>query len=258
MSKSAKRERQRLNREARREAELQAERRSRMLRTLRNALLLLVPVAIAFVVLQIVRNDDSDADEDNNDKQSETPAPPDDDVQRDYSEPPPFTIDSARTYTATIETSEGAIVIDLDAAAAAQSVNNFVFLANNKFYNGLAVNRVAKDFVFQTGSPDNTQAGGPGYTVQGEVPEVAEGEPAYPVGTVAFGNQPGQPPGTAGSQFFVVFGDGNPTLPAQYALIGQVTDGLSVASKIGKLHPEGGDGPPTETVKITSVTIAES
>jgi cyclophilin family peptidyl-prolyl cis-trans isomerase len=256
--KAAKRERQRQNREARRLAEQTAEKRSRMWRTIRNAALLLIPVVIAFVVLQLVRNDDSGADEDRNDRQNESTAPPDDDIQRTFTEPPPMTIDPAATYTATIDTSEGTIVVDLDAAAAPVSVNNFVFLAGNKFYDGLLVNRVAENFVFQTGSPDNTQSGGPGYSVQGEVPVVAEGQPAYPVGTVAFAKAGAEPPGTAGSQFFVVTGDGNLTLPADYALIGRVTEGLDVATRIGMLAPAGGDGPPTETVTINSITIEQS
>jgi cyclophilin family peptidyl-prolyl cis-trans isomerase len=248
VSKAAKRERQRVNREARRQAELQAQRRSRMLKTLRNGALLLVPLAILFIVLQVIRDDgNSSADDDN-------------EIKRTYSNPPPLTIDTAATYTATIETTEGTMVVNLDAAAAPESVNNFVFLSKKDFYNGLEVTRVAKDFVIQTGSPENTQSGGPGYTVQGEVPQVAAGEPAYPVGTVAFAKSGQEPAGTAGSQFFIVFGDGQPQLPADYALIGQVTEGIKVAKTIGKLYPRSGmnDGPPTETVTVDSVTIEKS
>jgi peptidyl-prolyl cis-trans isomerase B (cyclophilin B) len=219
-----------------------------MLKTLRNGALLLVPLAILFIVLQVIRDDDGSS------------ADNDDDIKREYSKAPALTIDTAATYTSTIETSEGTIEVNLDAAAAPQSVNNFVFLAKKRFYDGLDVTRVAKDFVIQTGSPNNTQSGGPGYTVQGEVPQVEAGQPAYPVGTVAFAKSGNEPAGTAGSQFFIVFGDGQPQLPPDYALIGQVSKGLGVAKKIGKLYPrnETDDGPPTETVTVDSITIAES
>jgi len=239
VSKAAKRERQRMNREARREAEVAAEKRSKMWKNIRNVALLLVPIAIAFVLFQVLRDNDSSADEDN-DEQTEAPA---------------FTIDPARTYTATIETSRGTIVVDLDAEAAPESVNNFVALSRDKFYNGLEFTRVAENFVIQTGSPNNTQSGGPGYTVEGEVPTT---DPAYPVGTVAFAKSPAEPPGRAGSQFFIVFGDGSLSLPPEYALIGSVSQGIEVAQDIGTLVPASGDGAPTETVTVTKVTITES
>jgi cyclophilin family peptidyl-prolyl cis-trans isomerase len=230
-----------MNREARREAEIAAEKRSKMWKNLRNVALLLIPVAIAFVLFQVLRDDDSSADEDNNDnEQTEAPA---------------FTIDPAKTYTATIDTSMGTIAVDLDAEAAPESVNNFVSLARDKFYNGLEFTRVAENFVIQTGSPDNTQSGGPGYSVEGEVPTT---DPAYPVGTVAFAKSPAVPPGTAGSQFFIVFGDGSLSLPPEYALIGNVTQGLDVAQAIGALAPPNGDGPPTETVTVDKIKITES
>jgi len=117
------------------------------------------------------------------------------------------------------------------------------------------VNRVSKDFVFQTGSPDNTTAGDPGYSVVGEVPT---GSPAYPVGAVAFAKGGSAPAGTAGSQFFVVTGTANAELPADYAGIGAVTSGLDVAQKIGQLYPTSGDGPPTKKVTIKKITISET
>jgi cyclophilin family peptidyl-prolyl cis-trans isomerase len=239
--KATKRERQRQNRDARRAAMQEAEKRRKRNRTIRNLTLLLIPFVILFVVLQVTSSDDSD-----NSGAS---------TKRTFSNPPPQTIDPTAKYTATIDTSQGTIDVDLDAAKFPVAVNNFVFLARQKFYDGLLVNRAAKDFVFQTGSPSNTQAGGPGYSVQGEVPTTT---PAYPVGSVAFGKNSADAAGTAGSQFFVVTGGANPDLPAQYAFLGTVTQGLDVAQKISDLAPASGDGTPTKKVTVTKVTITET
>jgi peptidyl-prolyl cis-trans isomerase B (cyclophilin B) len=240
--KATKRERQRQNRDARRQAMVEAEKRRKRNRTIRNLGLLLIPLVIVFVVIQLTNSDDGDSTSSANDK-------------RTFSKAPAQTIDPAATYTATIDTSEGSIVVNLDAAQYPTSVNNFVFLARQKFYDGLLVNRVAKDFVVQTGSPSNTQAGGPGYTVKGEVPTTT---PAYPVGSVAFGKNGVDPAGTAGSQFFIVTGAGNADLPADYAFLGNVTQGLDVAQKISDLAPASGDGAPTKKVTVEKVTITET
>jgi peptidyl-prolyl cis-trans isomerase B (cyclophilin B) len=241
--KATKRERQRQNRDARRQAMLEAEKRRRRMRTIRNLSFLLIPLVILFVVLQLVNSDGS-----SNSSASST-------IKRSYAKAPAQTIDPSATYTATMDTSEGTIVVGLDAAQYPASVNNFVFLAKNKFYDGLLFNRVAKDFVIQAGSPDNTTAGGPGYSVVGEVPKST---PAYPVGSVAFAKAGNEPAGTAGSQFFIVTGSSNPDLPADYAGIGTVTQGLDVAQKIGLLYPTSGDGAPTKKVTIKKITIAET
>jgi len=233
--KATKRERQRQNRDARREAMLEAEKKHKRMRTARNIGLLLVPLVILFVILQLTNSNDS-----SNKSSSKAPA---------------MTIDTKATYTATLDTSEGTIVVGLDAAKYPTSVNNFVSLAKKGFYNGLLFNRVAKDFVIQAGSPDNTQAGGPGYTVKGEVPT---SKPAYPVGAMAFAKSGAEPAGTAGSQFFIVTGAGGAALPADYAGLGSVTQGLDVAQKIGQLYPTSGDGKPTTDVTIKKVTIGET
>ncbi len=223
MPKATKRERQRQNKEARRAAMLEEEKRRKRLRTFRNVGLLLIPLVIIFVILQVTNSDDS--------KISNTKP----------------------TYAATLDTSEGKIVIGLDDKKYPTSVANFVKLAKQGFYNGLLFNRVAKDFVIQTGSPDNTTSGGPGYTIVGEVPTST---PPYPVGAVAFAKTGSEPPGTAGSQFFIVTGSQGTSLSADYAGIGHVTSGLDVAKKIGTFYPSGGDGTPTKKVTIKKVTIS--
>ena len=252
--KATKRERQRINRELRREAMRKAEQRRRRWRTARNLAIPIVIVAVIFGVIRLMQDDDEPTSSANANAitcTNEQPSPPKD--QR-FESPPPMTIDPSKQYTAVMETSCGTITLALDAAQSPVAVNNFVFLSEQKFYDGLDVTRVAQDYVIQSGSPDNTQLGGPGYSVQGELPVVAEGSPAYPVGALAMGKRDGDPPGTAGSQFFIVSGR-NSTLPAEYAYVGQVSDGLDVVQRIGSFYPSNGDGPPTRTVAIKTVTI---
>ncbi len=264
MSKAAKRERQRLNREARREAEIAVAKRRRQLKTARNVGLLLLPLVALFVGLQVFRD---------NDKAAATAC---DEVSAPAPKDPPFTappvneIDPAVLYTATLDTSCGKIELLLDAAQAPTTVNNFVFLARQGFYDGLGFHRVAEDFVVQAGDPVGDGSGGPGYSFVGEVPsEVTR----YDVGSVAMAKGPSEPAGTAGSQFFIV--TSQPTAPDrgldvlnqppyQYAIVGKLAEGnsLKIAQKIESLAPPGvdgqpGDGPPTETVIIKKVTITE-
>src|SRR5437870_4358448 len=118
---------------------------------------------------------------------------------RKFSKPPALALKPATVYSATLDTSEGKIIVTLDAANAPNSVNNFVFLARKHFYDGLTFHRVAKDFVIQGGDPKATGSGGPGYKTQVETP--ANG---YQVGSVAWAKGGQDPPGPAGSQFFIV------------------------------------------------------
>ncbi len=167
---------------------------------------------------------------------------------------PPMSIDPAKTYTALLKTSCGDITIALDAANAPTSVNNFVFLAQQKFYDGLQWPRAVQDFVIQTGSPTNTQDGDAGYEIQAEVPP----QPGYAVGAVAWGKAGPEPAGTAGSQFFIVTGSGGASLPADYGTIGTVTAGIENAQKITSLAPPGEGGPPTVPMYLVSVEITEA
>jgi cyclophilin family peptidyl-prolyl cis-trans isomerase len=234
VSKASKRERQRLNREARREFEEKLQKRRRNLRTMRGFAIAAVPVIVLGVVLSVTNGGSSSP------KARSLKAPP-------------LTINPAHSYTATIDTTKGPIVVALDAAAAPKSVNNFVFLTRKHFYDGLRITRASKNFVIQTGSPKNTVAGGPGYTVAGEVPKSA-----YKIGSVAWAKTATEPGGTAGSQFFIGTGTRVTTLPLQYGIIGTVTQGLAVAQQIEALAPPSGDGTPTATVRIIKVTIAET
>ena len=249
MGKAAKRERQRQNRLAKVEYETAIQRRRKFWRSARGFAIIAVPIIAIGVFIAVTR--DSGGSDDSASTSATTAAKSD----RPTSLPAPsgISIDPAKTYTATITTSQGDISIALDAANAPTSVNNFVYLARAGFYDGLLFNRASKNFVIQTGSPTNTTSGDPGYSVQAELPTSA-----YEVGSVAWAKAGTDPPGTAGSQFFIGTGSGVTSLPRDYGYIGKVTQGLDVAQKIMGFAPSSGDGPPTKAVFMDKVTITES
>jgi cyclophilin family peptidyl-prolyl cis-trans isomerase len=176
-----------------------------------------------------------------------------------YPTPPAMTIDTAKAYTATISTSCGTFTAALDAKNAPKGVNNFVFLAKEKFYDGLPWIRVAKDFVIQGGDPTGNGDGDPGYSLITETPKNG-----YPLGTLAWAKKSADPSGSAGSQFFVVTGAQTAGLSQkangsyQYGAFGKVTSGLANAQKIMSLAPASGDGLPTKPMYIFKITITES
>jgi len=135
-------------------------------------------------------------------------------------QPEPQT-DSAKIYRATITTDRGTIVMDLDPQLAPNTVNNFVGLARDGFYNGLTFHRVVPEFVIQGGCPEGSGRGGPGYKFADE-PVTSE----YRIGAVAMANSG---PDTNGSQFFICIDDCQTKLTPSYNLFGYVTDGLDVA-----------------------------
>jgi cyclophilin family peptidyl-prolyl cis-trans isomerase len=134
-------------------------------------------------------------------------------------------IDPARRYQATITTDGGDIVIDLDPSRAPATVNNFVFLARDGFYDGLTFHRVVDDFVIQGGCPEGSGRGGPGYRFNDE-PVIGD----YVAGAVAMANSG---PNTNGSQFFICTVDDRQKLARSYNLFGQVVSGMDVVTGIG-------------------------
>jgi cyclophilin family peptidyl-prolyl cis-trans isomerase len=173
-----------------------------------------------------------------------------------WSSPPAMLITTAKTYTATVKTDLGTIVIALDAKTAPQTVNNFVFLAQHHFFDCNIFLRVIPSFVDQTGDPTGKGNGGPGYTISDELPAKTS-NPAnqYPLGSVAMANT-GQP-NTGGSQFFIVTGTEGEALPNSYSLFGHVTSGMSVAQKINAQGSATGV-PPDVTHRMLNVTIKTS
>ncbi len=173
-----------------------------------------------------------------------------------WSSAPATIIDTAKVYTATVKTDVGTFVIALDAKDAPQTVNNFVFLAQHRFFDCVIFHRVIPGFVDQTGDPTGTGSGGPGYTIPDELPAKAS-NPAdqYPLGSVAMANT-GQPH-TGGSQWFIVAGAEGESLPNSYSLFGHVTSGMSVVEKINAQGSASGV-PPDVTHRMLKVTITSS
>jgi peptidyl-prolyl cis-trans isomerase B (cyclophilin B) len=159
-------------------------------------------------------------------------------ASKQYSAPPAMSIDPGKSYTATIETNRGTIICDLFAKDAPKTVNNFVFLAREGFYNGTKFHRVIRDFMVQGGDPTGTGRGGPGYRFEDEV---GPGKPKHKVGSLSMANAG---PGTNGSQFFIthVVTD---WLDGKHTVFGQVRSGQEVVDQIDQ-----GD-------TIKSVTIGE-
>src|SRR3954462_9232211 len=167
-----------------------------------------------------------------------------------FDAPPPMCIDSAKRYTAEMVTSKGSMTIALDAAAAPETVNNFVVLARYHYYDGVIFHRIIPGFMCQGGDPQGTGTGGPGYRFADELP--APGR--YEIGSLAMANAG---PNTNGSQFFIISGPNGARLPPQYSLFGKVIKGLEVVEAIQTVRTGSGDKP-VEDVVIKSVTVTEA
>jgi cyclophilin family peptidyl-prolyl cis-trans isomerase len=164
-------------------------------------------------------------------------------------------IDPTKTYTAVVTTNMGTYSAVLDATKAPGAVNNFVSLARNKYFDGTTCHRAIPGFMVQCGDPTATGSGGPGYKFADEFPAAGE----YKIGSLAMANSGAN---TNGSQFFVITGDQGVSLPPNYTLFGQVTDGLdsTVASldAAGNDDPSSNGVPPLTEITIESITITES
>ena len=169
-------------------------------------------------------------------------------MTKQYDSPPELTIDLDKSYTATLDTNHGEVVIELDAVRSPQTVNSFVFLARDGFYNGVIFHRVIEGFMIQGGDPTGTGSGGPGYRFRDEI----EGTGSYDRGVVAMANSG---PHTNGSQFFICHTDAG--LPHSYTIFGKVTAGLEAVDSIATAPTDRHDRPHDDVV-INMVTISES
>ncbi len=160
-------------------------------------------------------------------------------MSKQYSAAPSVSIDPAKNYTATIETTRGTIVVDLFPKDAPKTVNNFVFLAKDGFYNGTVFHRVIPDFMIQGGDPTGTGTGGPGYRFEDET----KGNPRkHQKGSLSMANAG---PNTNGSQFFITH-VATEWLNGKHTVFGQVRTGQDVVDSVKQ-----GD-------KITAVKIEEA
>jgi len=160
---------------------------------------------------------------------------------------PEMGIDPSKRYTATMETSMGTLVIALDPIAAPITVNNFVFLAAQHYYDGIIFHRIIQGFVCQGGDPDGNGRGGPGYRFVDELPKAGK----YQIGSLAMANAG---PNTNGSQFFLISGQSGVQLPPAYALFGQVVKGLEIVEAMQNVETDRSDRPLVDVV-INSVTV---
>lgn len=158
-------------------------------------------------------------------------------MAKEWKNPPAMQIDPKKKYTVNMETNKGTIVIDLYAEYAPKTVNNFVFLVNEEFYDGVTFHRVIDNFMIQGGDPTGTGRGGPGYRFEDEF----KGNPLkHETGVLSMANAGAN---TNGSQFFITHSP-QPHLDGRHTVFGKVTSGMNVVNSIRQ-----GD-------KMTKVTVS--
>lgn len=200
-------------------------------------------------------------------EQAATPAPPPTSAptsqpvpevkSKQWDQAPTMQIDPNKKYSAEVDTSKGKFTIELFAKEAPKTVNNFVFLAKEGYYNDVTFHRIIETFMIQTGDPTATGAGGPGYTFEDELPPPM----SYEAGVVAMANAG---PNTNGSQFFINTVDNTKNLKPHFTVFGKVVEGMDTVQAIAKtpvkVNPNSRDSlpsMPTEKVTINSIKIVE-
>lgn len=280
-----KRQRQKENRAARLEAEAKAAARARRTRAIRNVVIVVVVVFGAAFLLSLLGGDDEpdvtttlatttsvapstttssttpeEAPQASNYElfasqptacgAEQPPAP----TGLSFAEPGDEGIDSRATVTATITTSCGVFTLDLDPEAAPIAVNSFVFLARQGFFDGIPIHRVSPGFVIQTGDPEGSGFGGPGYTFEDELPPA---DTTYDEGVLAMANSG---PDTNGSQFFVTVAD--VSLPPNFTIFGSLAEGRETLEEVLAVplgaNAGGEFSRPLESIYIESVEISVS
>jgi cyclophilin family peptidyl-prolyl cis-trans isomerase len=162
-----------------------------------------------------------------------------------WSQPPKMTIDKSKQYRAIVETEKGTMVLELFAKDVPNTVNNFVFLATNGYYDGTSFHRVLADFMVQGGDPTGTGSGGPGYTIDAEFTSHK-----HEVGAISMARS--QALNSAGSQFFICL-TAQYRLDGQYSVFGQLVEGMDVLKSIRLRDPD--QRPSYQGDKLISVRI---
>lgn len=169
-----------------------------------------------------------------------------DGVVRRYTGAPPMTVDPKKRYEALIRTEKGDIHIELLADKALGHVNNFVFLARNRFFDGLTFHRVVTGFVAQGGDPLGNGSGGPGYTIPAEKNDIQ-----FDAGIISMASSSA---GVSGSQFFITL-EPQPALEPSFTAFGRVVEGLDVARALTVRNPQSAGQPPGD--RILKIQIVE-
>jgi peptidyl-prolyl cis-trans isomerase B (cyclophilin B) len=167
--------------------------------------------------------------------------------------PPNIKPDPAKTYVATVETNCGFFEITLDVKRAPKTTASFMSLAIQKFYNGTTIHRIVPNSVIQGGDPTVTGKGGPGYTIREPPPR----DLRYTKGVVAMARADHEPPGTSGSQFFIVTGPGAAQIAPEHALLGRVTKGEDVVARIGAIATDPSTYRPDNPIVFNSISISK-
>jgi peptidyl-prolyl cis-trans isomerase B (cyclophilin B) len=161
-------------------------------------------------------------------------------------------LDPAKTYDVAITTNCGSFTIRLAVKTSPATTASFASLVQKSFFNGTVFHRIVPGFVIQGGDPTGSGSGGPGYTTV----DIPPASTRYTLGVVAMAKTGAEPPGTSGSQFFVVTAQ-DAQLPPDYAVLGTVVKGQATVDKLSQLGDpsSGGQGTPTETVEIEKATL---
>ena len=200
-----------------------------------------------FLVFIFCGTNETDLEIDNTPMEEEIMA-----YDKTYTNPPEFSIDVTKTYTAEINTTSGLMTVELFTDIAPNTVNNFVALSEDGYYNNIIFHRVIKDFMIQGGDPSGTGHGEmgkyPGYEFEDEL----NNPMSYEKGILAMANRG---PNTNGSQFFIMHTDY--PLPYQYTIFGKVTEGLDVIDQIAMVETDASDKPLNDVI-INSITIKDN
>lgn len=257
---SDRRQRQKEQRAAKREAERKQESRRALFRTIGTALVFGVIVIAIFAISGAFSGDDpGDVPSSYEDFRAQETAcgaeqPPPEQIMTFEAPEEQTDISEDSMVTATIATSCGEILLALNAEGAPETVNSFVFLAREGFYDGMVIHRIAENFVFQTGDPAADGTGGPGYLIEDEFPEDGF---VYEEGVVYMANRGSR---STGSQFAVVVGDDGRFLTNNFNVLGTVASGDDAIDRIMDIPTATSPGTverslPLETAYIESITI---